>query len=76
VSLHYGSYSALLQFQETLHIYAPDSTLHVNLLGRGVSPTIELNLEHEVFDMGAVLVNEYIEKTFKVSLRSSNDFLL
>ena len=55
-----------LQFQETLHIYGPESTLHVNLLGRGVNPTIQLNLEDRLFDMGAVLVNEYVERTFKV----------
>ena len=57
---------SFLQFQETLHIYGPESTLHVNLLGRGVNPTIQLNLEDRLFDMGAVLVNEYVERTFKV----------
>lgn len=57
---------ALIQFQETLQIYGPESTLHVNLLGRGVNPTIQLNLDDQEFDMGAVLVNEYVERTFKV----------
>jgi hypothetical protein len=41
-------------------------------VGRGVSPTIQLNLEEKVFDMGAVLVNEYVEKTFKVKNKPQN----
>lgn len=60
------TYLSYVQFQETLHIYGPESTLHVNLLGRGVNPTIDLNLEEEEFDMGAVLVNEYMERVFTV----------
>jgi len=44
------------------------STLHVNLKGKGVSPVVDLTMpmENGVFDMGAVLTGEYIEKTFKV----------
>ena len=40
--------------------------LHLTLLGHGVSPLVNLSVEDGLFDVGAVLVNEYTEKTFKV----------
>lgn len=37
------------------------------LVGRGVSPVVRLSVENQLLDMGPVLVNEYVEKSFKVS---------
>ena len=42
------------------------SVLHLTLAGHGVSPIVNLSVENKLFDVGAVLVNEYSEKVFKV----------
>jgi hypothetical protein len=55
-----------LQFQEPMLIKTVTSSLHLTLSGRGVSPMVTLSVENKVFDMGAVLVKEYVEKSFKV----------
>ena len=59
-------------FQEVLNIKTLTASLHLTLVGKGVSPLVSLTaIENGVFDMGAVLAGEYVEKTFKVH-KSSN----
>ncbi|XP_041377895.1 cilia- and flagella-associated protein 74-like isoform X2 [Gigantopelta aegis] len=58
-------------FHEILEIQSPNGTLYLTLTGRGVSPIVNLSLESQVVDMGAVLCNEYMEKTFKIHNNSS-----
>ena len=54
-------------FQEVLNIHTTTASLHLTLIGKGVSPLVSLTaVEDGVFDMGAVLAAEYLEKTFKV----------
>ncbi|PVD35401.1 hypothetical protein C0Q70_02363 [Pomacea canaliculata] len=54
-------------FQEPLQVKTGTSSLHLMLVGRGVSPVVRLSVENQLLDMGPVLVNEYVEKSFKVS---------
>ncbi|XP_033763578.1 cilia- and flagella-associated protein 74-like isoform X1 [Pecten maximus] len=60
-------------FQEVFKIYTGISVLHVTLAGKGVNPVVDLSMpmENGVFNMGAVLVSEYVEKTFKMQNSSS-----
>ncbi|XP_035828407.1 cilia- and flagella-associated protein 74 [Aplysia californica] len=58
-------------FQEELGIITLNSTLHLTLRGRGVSPLVNLSIEDELFDMNAVLVSEYVEKIFKIQNTST-----
>lgn len=54
-------------FQEVLNINTTMASLHLTLVGKGVSPIVSLTaVENGLFDMGAVLAGEYVEKTFKV----------
>ena len=51
------------------------SSLHITLVGKGVTPFINLQpnvAENGVMDMGSVLAGEYLEKTFKVSVTLGN----
>lgn len=57
------------QFQEKLFIKSLNSTLHLTLKGYGVSPLVNLSFTESVFDMGAVLSGEYVEKVFTVSFQ-------
>ncbi|KAJ8320230.1 hypothetical protein KUTeg_001817 [Tegillarca granosa] len=54
-------------FQEVLAIKTWTSALHITLAGKGVSPLVNLSptLDNGMFDMGAVLASEYLERTFK-----------
>ncbi|KAL3862108.1 hypothetical protein ACJMK2_008101 [Sinanodonta woodiana] len=59
-------------FQEELQISSGTANLHLTLCGKGVSPLVSLNIpESGIMDMGAVLANEYIEKTFKMQNTST-----
>lgn len=55
-------------FQEVLAIKTWTSALHITLAGKGVSPLVNLSptLDNGMFDMGAVLASEYLERTFKM----------
>ncbi|KAK0056776.1 cilia- and flagella-associated protein 74 [Biomphalaria pfeifferi] len=53
-------------FQEKLFIKSLNSTLHLTLKGYGVSPLVNLSFTESVFDMGAVLSGEYVEKVFTI----------
>ncbi|CAG2192855.1 unnamed protein product [Mytilus edulis] len=57
-------------FHEVLQINSGTSVLHVTVMGEGVNPIINLDMptENGVFDIGAVLAGEYLERTFKVFL--------
>ena len=56
-------------FQEVFNIQTTMASLHLTLVGKGVSPLVSLTaVESGMFDMGAVLAGEYIEKTFKVKI--------
>ena len=61
------------QFREMLEVRTDTSVLHLTLAGHGVSPVVSLSVENQLFDVGAVLVNEYCEKVFKVSHCSRGD---
>ena len=56
-----------------LEVRTDTSVLHLTLAGHGVSPVVSLSVENQLFDVGAVLVNEYCEKVFKVSHCSCGD---
>ncbi|KAK7093572.1 cilia- and flagella-associated protein 74-like [Littorina saxatilis] len=58
-------------FRESLEIRTDTSVLHLTLAGHGVSPLVNLSVENNLFDLGAVLVNEYCEKIFKMENTSS-----
>ncbi|XP_076472381.1 cilia- and flagella-associated protein 74-like isoform X2 [Babylonia areolata] len=58
-------------FREPLKIQTETSMLHLTLAGHGVSPVVSLTVENNLFDVGAVLVGEYSEKTFKIQNTSS-----
>ena len=57
-----------LQFQEVLEVKSATSTLHITLKGEGVSPVVNLSIENNELDMGAIIAGEYREDHFKVSL--------
>ena len=63
---------SMLKFQEELGIKTFNSMLHLTLKGRGVNPLVSLSVEEGLFDMSAVLVGEFVEKHFKVSLLISS----
>ncbi|KAI0214111.1 Cilia- and flagella-associated protein 74 [Lamellibrachia satsuma] len=52
-------------FQEVLRIHCPDSTLSLTVKGTGVQPVVSLSVEDNLMDLGAVIVGEYREETFK-----------
>ncbi|XP_071146387.1 cilia- and flagella-associated protein 74-like isoform X1 [Mytilus edulis] len=60
-------------FHEVLQINSGTSVLHVTVMGEGVNPIINLDMptENGVFDIGAVLAGEYLERTFKMQNSSS-----
>ncbi|KAH3826943.1 hypothetical protein DPMN_128870 [Dreissena polymorpha] len=61
-------------FQEVLSVHCETGSLHVTLMGKGVSPLVSLSpnvAENGVMDMGSVLAGEYLEKTFKMQNTSS-----
>ncbi|BFZ23896.1 hypothetical protein BsWGS_26935 [Bradybaena similaris] len=51
-------------FQEKLRIETLNSTLHLTLKGCGANPAVGLSVEDGVLDMKAVLVGEFVEKSF------------
>ncbi|KAK2188128.1 hypothetical protein NP493_143g01026 [Ridgeia piscesae] len=54
-------------FQEVLKIHCPDSVLALTLKGKGVQPVVSLSIEDNLMDLGAVVVGEYREETFKIN---------
>ncbi|ESO90474.1 hypothetical protein LOTGIDRAFT_123206, partial [Lottia gigantea] len=74
-----GTHTAVLSFapdkgcvyQEVLSIKSGSSILAMTLVGKGVSPIVNLSIESGLFDMGAVLAGEYCERTFKINNTSS-----
>ncbi|XP_055958483.1 cilia- and flagella-associated protein 74 isoform X1 [Patella vulgata] len=74
-----GTHTAVLSFapnkgcvfQEVLSINSMTALLSMTLIGKGVSPIVNLSLESDVLDMGAVLATEYCERTFKIHNTSS-----
>ncbi|XP_023933583.1 fibrillin-2 [Lingula anatina] len=58
-------------YQEVQELRTGISTLYLNLVGQGVSPKVSLSLDTDHLDMGAVLENEYVEKTFKIKNTST-----
>ncbi|KAH9495100.1 Cilia- and flagella-associated protein 74 [Bulinus truncatus] len=65
-------------FQENFCIKSSNATLNLTLKGYGVSPLVNLSFSESVFDMGAVLSGEFVEKTFMIENTSilSIDYII
>ncbi|CAH1773330.1 unnamed protein product [Owenia fusiformis] len=58
-------------FYEVLEIQAPESTLFITLMGKGISPIVNLSISNNELDMGHILEKEYCEQTFKIENTST-----